>query len=110
MTYCYETKDGTVVERDFPLGEAPKTVRVGRKIARRSFAAERKGVPPTSGWPMECCASGVHASQAGELRKHFAQAGVPTEVTPQGDPVYRDKDHRRKALKCRGLVDKSSYI
>lgn len=110
MMYCYETRDGVVLERVFPVGKAPRTIRVGRKVAKRSFGAERKSFPATKGWPIECCASGVHASQAGELRTHFERAGVPTEVTKNGDPVYRDAQHRRKALKCRGLVDKASFI
>ena len=109
-TYCYETADGVLVEKFFPIGKAPRFVRVGKKLARRSFAAERKGVPSPRCWPMECFASGVNASQAGELRAYLANHGVPTEVTPDGDPVYRSAAHRRKALKVRGLFDKSAFI
>lgn len=61
------------------------------------------------GWPMECVASGVHASQAGELREHFKRHGVPTDVTHDGNPIYRDANHRKRALKCRGFVDKAAY-
>ena len=59
---------------------------------------------------MECVASGVHASQAGELRKFFRDHGCPTEVTADGNPVYRNKAHRDKALKLRGFKDKSGYF
>ena len=95
--YCYETKRGAIVERVFPVGKAPRAIRVGRSEATRSFASERKGFPPKSGWPMTCYASGVNASQAGELRDLLASKGVPTEVTKDGDPVYRDSTHRKKA-------------
>jgi hypothetical protein len=78
--------------------------------ATRCYQEERASVPPTKGWPLTCFASGVHASQAQELRDHLASKGVPTEVTRDGDPVYRDAKHRRKALKVRGMVDKSSFI
>ncbi len=76
---------------------------------KRDFAAENAGVPAKKGWPMTCVASGVNAAQAGELRDLLEKKGVPTEVTPDGDPVYRDANHRRKALKARGLVDKQSF-
>ena len=108
--YCYETVDGKLVEKFFPVGRAPRFVRVAKKRARRSFAAERKSVPSPRCWPMTCFASGVHASQADQLRAHLTKAGVPTEVTRDGDPVYRSAEHRRKALKARGFVDKSSYV
>jgi hypothetical protein len=108
--YCYELPYGGVVERAFMAGKAPKTVRVGRSVAKRAYTAERKSVPATKGWPMECYASGVHPSQAGELREHLAKSGVPTEVTKHGDPVYRNAMHRRKALRARGIVDRSSFI
>ena len=110
-TYCYETPEGEVVERQFPVcAKRPPWIIVGGKKARRCYHAERKSVPPTKGWPLTCYASGVHPSQAGQLREYLERAGVPTEVTPGGDPVYRDAAHRRKALKARGFVDKSSFI
>ena len=99
-----------IVEKVFPAGKAPRSIRVGRLLARRSFIAEQKSVPSTKGWPLVCYASGVNANQAGELRNHFERAGVPTEVTKDGDPVYRNAQHRRKALKCRKLVDKLAFF
>jgi hypothetical protein len=107
--YCYESDDGDVVERFYKVGQAPHKVEVRGVKYRRSFAAEGVGVPVQKGWPIECVASGVNASQAGELREHFRKAGVPTEVSADGNPIYRDARHRRKALKCRGLFDKSSF-
>jgi hypothetical protein len=83
---------------------------VGDKEYTRSFADERPGVPSTKGWPLECVASGVHASQAGELREFYRKHGCPTEVSEDGNPIYRNAAHRRKALKLRGFKDKASYI
>lgn len=109
--YCYVTKKGEVHDLVFPIGQAPVTVMVGKNMpARRSFAHENKSVPASSGWPMECYASGVHPSQAGELRKLFVDKGVPTEVTKNGDPIYLNAKHRKKALRARGFVDKASYF
>lgn len=114
--YCYRTADNVSCERFFRLGKAPKWVRIGGKVARRSLVDETKVVSVVGGesvrgrgWPMTCVASGVNANQAGELREFLAKKGVPTEVTPDGDPVYRNAAHRKKALKARGLHDKSSF-
>jgi hypothetical protein len=105
-TYCYENG----VERVFPIGKAPQCIMHGGRFLKRSYAAEQKSVPAAKGWPMTCVASGVNAAQAGELRDHLARAGVPTEVTSDGDPVYTSAKHRRKALKARGLFDRSSFV
>ncbi len=108
--YCYKDDRGEIYEECFPMGGAPKSMRVNGRHAKRCYEAESKSVPATKGWPMTCVASGVHASQAGELRELLASKGVPTQVTKDGDPIYRDAQHRRKALKARGLVDRKSYI
>jgi hypothetical protein len=110
--YCYKDRNGKIHERNFSSAAPVPAciVLTGGSKAKRCFQAETKSFPPTKGWPLTCCASGVHASQAQELRDHLASKGVPTEVTRDGDPVYRDAQHRRKALKVRGMVDKSSFI
>jgi hypothetical protein len=110
LIYCYETEDGDVVEQHYPVGQAPRSIEVAGKRAFRCFSAERKSVPPTKGWPIVCFASGVNAEQAPELRRHFERHGVNVKVTNDGDPVYENATQRKKALKCRGMLDKSSYI
>ena len=112
-TYCYETEGGQIVEEQFPVGKAPPILVLagGQEVAKRCYQAERVSMPPSSDcWPMTCVASGVHPDQAGELREHFRKSGVPTEVKPDGDPVYRNARHRRKALKSRGQVDRNSFL
>ncbi len=106
--YCY-SNNGEVVEQFFHCGEAPEEVKLDGHVFRRDYSAERVNMPAKKGWPITCCASGVHPSQAQELRDYFTKHGVPTEVTEHGDPVYRDMNHQRKALKCRGMKNKSEY-
>lgn len=108
-TYCYESKDGDVLERVYSIGCAPRQFRYRGSLYRRSLQAECVSTPSQKGWPIECVASGVNASQAGELRDFFTKAGVSTEVSSDGNPIYRDAKHRKKALKCRGLHDRSSF-
>ncbi len=116
-TYCFTTKDGKhTVERRYPRGEAPKSIMLRSEDngfpvrAYRDYRAELSPVHSTgAGWPIVCIGSGVNANQAQELRDELKRCGVPTEVTGGGNPVYRDASHRRRALKARGLIDKSSY-
>lgn len=108
--YCYEDAEGVVIERVFSMGTAPTSLHANGRMFSRCYHAERAGVPSSAGWPMECIASGVNASQAGELRQHLASRGVPTEVSRDGNPIYRDARHRRRALAARGMFDRASYL
>ena len=113
-TYCYLTDDGTIVDRFMGMHEPhPETITLeDGRIASRCMAAERKALQTETnpGWPMEpCVSSGVQPWQAQELRDHLKRKGVPTEVTPQGDPIYRSKAHRDAALKARGIHDRASF-
>lgn len=112
--YCYRSRDRRrhLVTRVFSVCERPDSFVEKGVTFDRSPADEWEDVtvPSTTGWPLECVASGVHPSQAGELRKFLSDHGCPTEVTADGNPVYRSAAHRRKALKLRGFKDKSSYI
>jgi hypothetical protein len=110
--YCFKTDDGEIVEQFFSMSDVPTQVFTtdGRK-AVRDFQAENspRGARGNC-WPMEpCFASGVNAAQAPELRKFLADRGCATEVTSEGDPIYRSAGHRKKALKLRGMYDKASY-
>ena len=109
-TYCYKTEEGETAEAIFAMGEAPEMILVGGQEAVRDFQAEQGGAPRStgSGWPMApCFASGVNAAQAPELRKFLADRGCPTEVTSDGDPVYRSPAHQKKALGLRNLHNKA---
>ena len=127
ITYCYYYTDpisgeGGVLERDFPMGQAPKILRFeDGSFATRDYQAEHVGGfvkgtvnPIRSGsrgaWPMKpCYASGVHSDQAPELRQHFKRHGLNIEVTKGGDPIYESAAQRKKALKCRGMHDRNSF-
>lgn len=111
MRFAYEKTDGTIhwLEQPFSAGPAPEQLEVDGEIAKRSRSTERTGGPPSKGWPMVCYASGVNAAQAQALRDEFKRVGVPTEVTVGGDPIYTSAEHRRRALKARGLFDRSAF-
>ena len=110
-TYCYSDENGDIYERFFHMGKAPKNIEVAKgNIARRDFAAEhmpRKA--GKGGWPLACVASGVHPSQAQELRDFFKANGENCEVNHEGDPVYTSPTQRKRCLRLRGLYDKNSF-
>lgn len=108
--YCFTDDTGTTHDRYFGRDDIPESIRLeDGRVAIRDRRAERVGVPAAKGWPLECVASGVNASQAGELREHLRRAGVPTEVSRDGNPIYTSAQHRRRALKARGFYDRNSY-
>lgn len=108
--YCFTTADGETVEQFFSMADVPPSVELDDgRIAERDFSAEHAPRCAGGGWPMVCCASGVHESQAQELRDFFKVNSCPTEVTNDGDPIYRDAQHRKRALKLRGMYDRASY-
>lgn len=113
-TYCYRSRDKQrkLITRVFPVSERPESFKEKGRIFDRSREDEWAGVsvPASSGWPMECVASGVNPSQAQELRDFYSSHGCPTEVTKDGNPVYRSAAHRKKALKLRGFKDRASYL
>ena len=129
VTYCYRTEDGDILERVFQMGKAPEAItfypkELGKQkeVAVRDYGAEgvtgtvvgtdnpTRRSKPKRPWPMPpCVASGVHPSQAQELRDHLAERGCPTEVTPGGDPIYTSAAHQDKALKIRGFRNKKSF-
>jgi hypothetical protein len=119
-TYCYRIDEGNSIDVQFPAGKAPETIELSDgTVARRDYQSEMSGGaafvkgsrnPVKRGWPMEpCYASGVHPSQAQGLRDHFKKHNLSVDVTPSGDPIYESAGQRRKALKCRGMHDNSSY-
>ncbi len=126
ITYCYtDPISKKTSDWIFPRGEAPESIVIpeveGNIVLERNRRAELSGITfsvktkdsykPASGpWPMKpCVGSGVNANQAQELRDHFQRNGVSVEVTNDGDPIYTSAEHRKRALKCRGIHDNNSF-
>lgn len=60
-------------------------------------------------YPMASYAVGVGASQVPEEREAARKAGVPTEFTSEGDPIFTSRGHRKKYLKHIGYHDRNSF-
>lgn len=110
--YCYTPKKGRgkIVERLYPMGEAPKEIVVDGRPYERNIAAEHTSRHVGDIWPIYSEAAGVLPTQVKEATENWRKAGVPTEFTPDGRAVFRDPAHRRAFLKKAGLVDQRSFI
>ena len=114
-TYCYRSRDKQhkLIQRVFSVSERTESFKENGRIYDRSPSDEWQGVGiPSSVWnnPLHCVASGVHPSQRKELEEYLAKKGVPTKVDADGNPIYTSAAHRKKALKARGMYDKSAYF
>lgn len=106
MIYCYATEDGQVIERDFPMGTAPKDILVKGQVAHRSFQAEHAAQKSDKGqfnaeWPKRSEAMGVHPSQIEEAKKLCPSS----EFDKDGALIARDQKHLAQCAKEAGMTD-----
>lgn len=66
----------------------------------------KKSFCTAGNWPMTSVAAGVHPDEVPEMMKKDAAAGCKTEYTPDGDPIFRSRGHRRDYLKVHGMHDR----
>jgi hypothetical protein len=59
-------------------------------------------------WPMTSYACGVHADEVPGRMVADREAGVPTEYSRDGDPVFTSAGHRNKYLNMRGIHDRNA--
>ncbi len=109
--YCFTNNEGDTIARYYPItGDVPEKIKLGKKWFSRNFRAEHSGTKHIAGtYPFASTAAGVSPEQVPEIMKVDAQAGVKTEYTKGGDPIFTSANHRRKYLKVHGLVDRSSW-
>ncbi len=94
MVYCYTTKDGVTIRRNFPMGKAPKQVRVEGRRARRDFRAEGRSISTVpSNYPRESDSMGVAPSQVKEAYEASVEAGCPTQFTSEGSAIITSAQH-----------------
>lgn len=110
--YCYRLSDNNVVIRQFPIGKAPKSIRVGKRKALRDITAEHDplGQRPLKGkWPIFSDQLGVHPIDIPRAKAHAKKIGIPTDFTPDGRAVLREPKHRKRYSEALGFYDRNSY-
>lgn len=114
--YCYRRKDnGELVEILMSRQEMSARQNENAEIqledgtlAERDFRAEFAHVGTHPGnYPMESVAAGVNPKQIREAEEHSCKIGVPTYFSKRGDPIFRDRTHRRRYLRACGFFDRN---
>ncbi len=106
-TYCY-SNGNAVIERFYPMGEAPRKIRKGGKTFRRDFQAERPGARPPGNWPMLSDAMGCDESQVKDAEAESVKMGVPTHFTKEGCAVFTSPEHRKRYCEAFGFFDRNA--
>lgn len=82
----------------------PDIFEIGGRKARRLWVAAPRA---ETEWarPIHSDALGVHPSQVNAFRQAAARAGVPTDFDSKARPILRSREHRRRYLRHRGVID-----
>lgn len=66
----------------------------------------KRGAPsytaPTTGYPKVSLSMAVHPSQIEHVKATVKRKGVSIDFTPDGGPVFRDRNHQKQYLKAVG--------
>jgi len=110
-TYCYHCPGchGNV-EVNKSMSKALHTERCPECHAAmdRDLRAEQVGTPLPGNWPMTSTALGIHPDDVPDMMEFDKQMGVPTEYSPDGDPVLRDPKHRRDYSRAHDAYDRNA--
>ncbi len=60
----------------------------------------------SSCWPMVSEALAYHPAQIPEAHAHLEKLGVPTEINSMGQPILRDREHRRRLMRALKVHDR----
>ncbi len=111
-TYCYKTADGAVVEREFPIGQAPGFVWDKRgNRARRCYQAEHGRLDSVRGqhnprWPMKSEGMGINPEQIPDALKHPKAKENGHQYDPRsGAMVFQTRGHRKACMQDMGFRD-----
>jgi len=114
MQYNFKRRDtGEIVTMIMTVAEM---VKAGNTItledgvqADRDIPSEMAGTQAIPGtWPMTSRAAGVPKHQIGEAAADLARAGIPTDFKPNGEVVFRDRQHRSRVLNHIGMFDQQA--
>lgn len=91
ITYCYETDDGRLVDRPFPMGKAPQWVLLDGDRAWRIYGLpdnQKHRRHKTHTWPMVSVMGGVHPSQVRASNAKLKRLGAPGHYDPKTGDLH----------------------
>jgi hypothetical protein len=111
--YSYTDKKGktVTVERRYPMGAAPNSLKISGRRFVRNVVAEHRGQHKTSCWPIVSTAMGVQPNEIERDRRELAMHGIKNvQYTKDGDIVVPDAQTHRRLRRAIGLRDRKSYV
>jgi len=103
-------KCGTPEEKVFEVEKRKSEIKCGScgGKSERDFCAEHdksNTAPDAYSRPLISESMGVGPDQAKEATRRYAEAGCPTDFTPDGQCIIRSRSHRNKLLQLNGMRD-----
>ena len=90
----------------------------GKEVSREEFEIEFPLQPIIVGEPYKPChfvpieseALAYHPKQIEEAKAYFKKIGIgDTQINSKGQPILRDRQHRRRVLRALGKIDRASF-
>jgi hypothetical protein len=112
--YCFKCDTcGAYTEEHRSMADSSKPKpcvnEVCDSVMRRDMQSEQSGRRSRCDtYPYPSDALGVNPSQVQQFMENDRKHGVPTEYTPEGQPIMRDRAHRRRYCKLYGVVDRNA--
>lgn len=77
-------------------------------VMARDFKADFGKQYHGNTYPYASTAMGVHPEEVKHRMKFDSDMGVPTVYNDEGDPIMRNKTHRRKFCRAHGVHDRNA--
>lgn len=81
----------------------------GKRVSEKEFnelcRPTKPGVPHAANarYPKKSKSAAVHRRQVKEAEEHAKALGVPTDYTPEGEPVFTSRAHQKRFAKAHGM-------
>ena len=111
MRYEFETPNGMVVEKDFPMGQCPKEITMeDGTVAQRIWSLPAFiGACQTQDTYQVCDATGCTDNQLPAIRKQYAKHGLKAQFKRSSDgflqEVFSSRKDRKRKCELRGFHD-----
>ncbi len=112
--YEFTKESGEVVALSLSFAEFDKRVKDGKiklddgETASYSWDQHKLTSTVPSTYPMVCTAAGVHPAQIKDQVEHLKKMGLGfIEHTSDGDPIFQDRNQRKRVCEALGLYDRS---
>lgn len=112
--YEFTRASGEVVEVFLSFADFDRLVKDGKytmdggEVVTYSWDQHKLTSTTPSNWPQVCSAAGVHPDQIKDQVEHLKKMGCGfIEHTADGDPVFQDRNQRKRVCEALGLYDRS---